>query len=101
MKIAILLILPAVVLSLMTNLDQSTAAQGSGNVTAPIAPQGTSLGATGDNNATTTEPETSAGNVTAPIAPQGTSLGATGDNNATTTEPETSAGDVSESVAPG
>jgi hypothetical protein len=52
----------------MTNLDQSLAAQGSGNVTTPIAPQGTSLGATGDN-ATTTEPETSAGDVTEPIAP--------------------------------
>jgi hypothetical protein len=99
MKISILLILPAVVLGLMTNLDQSLAAQGSGNVTTPIAPQGTSLGATGDN-ATTTEPETSSGNVTTPIAPQGTSLGATGDN-ATTTEPETSAGDVTEPIAPG
>jgi hypothetical protein len=68
MKIAILLILPAVVLGLVTNLDQSLAAQGFGNVTAPIAPQGTSLDATGDN-ATTTEPETTAGNVTEPIAP--------------------------------
>ncbi len=99
MKIAILLILPAVVLGLMTNLDQSMAALGSGNVTTPIAPQGTSLGATGDNT-TTTEPETSSGNVTTPIAPQGTSLGATGDNT-TTTEPETSAGDVTEPIAPG
>jgi hypothetical protein len=68
MKIAILLILPAGVLGLMTNLDQSTAAQDSGNVTTPIAPQGTSLGATGDN-ATTTEPETSVGDVTESIAP--------------------------------
>ena len=68
MKIAILLILPAAVLGLMTNLDQSMAAQGPGNVTTPIAPQGTSLGATGDN-ATTPEPETSAGDVTEPIAP--------------------------------
>jgi hypothetical protein len=99
MKIAILLILPAVVLGLMTNLDQSMTAQGYGNITTPIAPQGTSLGATGDN-ATTTEPETSSGNITTPIAPQGTSLGATGDN-ATTTEPETSAGDVTEPIAPG
>ncbi len=63
MKIVILLILPAVALGLMTNLAQS-----SGNVTTPIAPQGTSLGATGDN-ATTTEPETSAGDVTEPIVP--------------------------------
>jgi hypothetical protein len=99
MKIAVLLILPAVVLGLTTNLDQSAAAQGSGNVTTPIAPQGTSLGATGEN-ATTPEPETSSGNVTTPIAPQGTSLGATGEN-ATTPEPETSAGDVTEPIAPG
>ena len=99
MKIAILLIVPMVALGLMTFLGQSIAAQSAGNITTPIAPQGTSLGATGDNS-TTTEPETSDGNITTPIAPQGTSLGATGDNS-TTTEPETSAGDVSESVAPG
>ncbi len=68
MKIAILLILSSVVLGLMTNLDQSTAAQGSGNITTPIAPQGTSLGATGDNT-TTTEPETSAGDVSESAAP--------------------------------
>ena len=68
MKIAILLILPSVVLGLMTNLDQSTTAQGSDNVTTPIAPQGTSLDATGDNT-TTTEPETSAGNVSESVAP--------------------------------
>jgi hypothetical protein len=99
MKMAILLIILPVVLGLVTNLDQSFAAQGSGNVTTPIAPQGTSLGAT-DDNATMTEPETSSGNVTTPIAPQGTSLGAT-DDNATMTEPETSAGDVTEPIAPG
>jgi hypothetical protein len=99
MNIAILLIVPMVALGLMTFLGQAIAAQSAGNVTTPIAPQGTSLGATGDNS-TTTEPETSASNITTPIAPQGTSLGATGDNS-TTTEPETSAGDVSESVAPG
>jgi hypothetical protein len=68
MKIAILLILPAVDLGLMKNLGQSMAAQSSGNVTTPIAPQGASLGATGDNS-TMTEPETSAGDVTEPIAP--------------------------------
>ena len=68
MKIATLLILSSVVLGLMTNLDQSTAAQGSGNITTPIAPQGTSLGATGDNT-TTTEPETSAGDVSESAAP--------------------------------
>jgi hypothetical protein len=99
MNIAILLIVPMVALSLMTFLGQSIAAQSAGNITTPIAPQGTSLGVTGDNS-TTTEPETSAGNITTPIAPQGTSLGVTGDNS-TTTEPEKSAGDVSESVAPG
>jgi hypothetical protein len=98
MTIVILLIVPLVALGLMTFLGQSIAAQSAGNITTPIAPQGTSLGATGDNS-TTTEPETSAGNITTPIAPQGTSL-ATGDNS-TTTEPETSAGDVSESVALG
>ena len=99
MNIALLLIVTMVALGLMTFLGQSMAAQSAGNITAPIAPQGSSLGARGDNS-TTTEPETSAGNITAPIAPQGSSLGATGDNS-TTTEPETSAGDVSESVAPG
>ena len=99
MNIAILLIVPMVALGLMTFLGQSIAAQSAGNITTPIAPQGTSLGATGDNS-TTTEPETSSGNITTPIAPQGTSLGATGDNS-TMTEPETTAGDVSESVAPG
>ena len=99
MNIAVLLIVPMVALGLMTFLGQSIAAQSAGNITTPIAPQGTSLGATGDNS-TTTEPETSSGNITTPIAPQGTSLGATGDNS-TTTEPETTAGDVSESVAPG
>jgi hypothetical protein len=99
MNIAILLMLPMVALGLMTIIGQSAVAQSAGNVTAPIAPQGASLGATGDNS-TVTEPETSAGNITAPIAPQGTSLGATGDNS-TVTEPETSAGDVSESIAPG
>jgi hypothetical protein len=99
MNIAILIIVPMVALGLMTFLGQSIAAQSAGNITTPIAPQGTSLGATGDNS-TTTEPETSSGNITTPIAPQGTSLGATGDNS-TMTEPETTAGDVSESVAPG
>src|ERR671914_283667 len=99
MNIAILIIVPMVALGLMTFLGQSIAAQSAGNITTPIAPQGTSLGATGDNS-TTTEPETSSGNITPPIAPQATSLGATGDNS-TTTEPETTAGDVSEAVAPG
>jgi hypothetical protein len=55
MNLAILLMLPMVALGLMTILGQSVVAQSAGNVTTPIAPQGTSLGATG-NNSTTTEP---------------------------------------------
>jgi hypothetical protein len=70
MNIAILLIMPMVALGLMTFLGQSIAAQSAGNITTPIAPQGTSLGATGDNS-TTTEPETSAGKLTNTIAPLG------------------------------
>jgi hypothetical protein len=53
MNIAILLIVPMVALGLMTFLGQSIAAQSAGNITTPIAPQGTSLGATGDNSTTT------------------------------------------------
>ena len=68
MNIAILLIVPMVALGLMTFLGQSIAAQSAGNITTPIAPQGTSLGATGDN-LTTTEPETSAGDVSESVAP--------------------------------
>ena len=68
MNIAILLIVPTVVLGLMTFLGQSIAAQSAGNISTPIAPQGTSLGATGDNS-TTTEPETSAGDVSESVAP--------------------------------
>ena len=68
MNIAILLIVPMVALGLMTFLGQSIAAQSAGNITTPIAPQGTSLGATGDNS-TTTEQETSAGDVSESVAP--------------------------------
>ena len=68
MNIAILLIVPMVALGLMTFLGQSIAAQSAGNITAPIAPQGTSLGATGDNS-TMTEPETTAGDVSESVAP--------------------------------
>jgi hypothetical protein len=72
---------PMVALGLMTFLGQSIGAQttgdnstttepetSAGNITTPIAPQGTSLGATGDNS-TTTEPETSAGDVSESVAP--------------------------------
>jgi hypothetical protein len=68
MNIAILIIVPMVALGLMSFLGQSIAAQSAGNITTPIAPQGTSLGATGDNS-TTTEPETSAGDVSESVAP--------------------------------
>ena len=68
MNIAILIIVPMVALGLMTFLGQSIAAQSAGNITTPIAPQGTSLGATGDNS-TMTEPETTAGDVSESVAP--------------------------------
>ncbi|HEY9386273.1 MAG TPA: hypothetical protein VIP70_04490 [Nitrososphaeraceae archaeon] len=59
------------------NEEDSPAETTSGNVTAKVAPQGTSLGAT--NNASSPEKITTStsGNVTAKVAPQGTSLGAT------------------------
>ena len=74
MKTAILIILSAFALGLMTISGKSVAAQSPGNVTTPIVPQGTSIGAT-DDNSTGKEQETSAGNVTTPIVPQGTSMG--------------------------
>ena len=48
----------------------------SGNVTAQIAPQGTSLNALNKTTPSANESSTTSGNVTAQIAPQGTSLNA-------------------------
>ncbi|HZB73704.1 MAG TPA: hypothetical protein VE378_03075 [Nitrososphaeraceae archaeon] len=93
METGILIILSAVAFSLVPIIGQSAFSQNVDNITAPVAPQGTSLETTGDN-LTDSEPETEAGNITAPVAPQGTSLEMTGDN-LTDSEPETEAGNIS------
>jgi hypothetical protein len=74
MRTAILITLSAFALGLMTILGKPVDAQSAGNITTPIVPQGTSMGAT-DDNSTGNEQATSAGNITTPIVPQGTSMG--------------------------
>jgi hypothetical protein len=49
MRTAIPIILSAFALGLMTILGKPVAAQSAGNITTPIVPQGTSIGATDDN----------------------------------------------------
>ena len=46
------------------------------NITAPIAPQGTSLEVTNDTSTTENITETTTGDITTPVAPQGTSINA-------------------------
>jgi hypothetical protein len=69
METGILIILSAIAFSLVLITGQSTFGQNvDNNITAPVAPQGTSLEDTGDN-LTDSEPETEAGNISEPIAP--------------------------------
>jgi hypothetical protein len=49
MKIAILIFLSTFILGLIVTTGGPVAAQDSSNITAPVAPQGTSLEVTGDN----------------------------------------------------
>ena len=49
MRTAIPIILSAFALGLVTILDKPVVAQSAGNITTPIVPQGTSIGATDDN----------------------------------------------------
>ncbi|MDQ3838734.1 MAG: hypothetical protein M3297_05650 [Thermoproteota archaeon] len=68
MKVAIMIILSTFILGLSVATHIPAAAQGSSNITTPVAPQGTSLEVTGDN-LTDEEQETSAGNISEPIVP--------------------------------
>lgn len=63
---------------------QQKQASSSGNVTAQVAPQGTSLNASKGTTATPNNtPNSSSGNVTASVKPQGTSLQSTNQTSAT------------------
>src|SRR5918995_7017000 len=98
METGILIILSAIAFSLVPITGQSAFGQNVDNITARVAPQGTSLETTGDNS-TDGKPETEADNITARVAPQGTSLETTGDN-LTDGKPETEAGNITARVAP-
>src|ERR671933_370537 len=76
MAITLMLMLGTVCTSVW-GLAFAQAGTTSGNVTAQIAPQGTSLNAKNKNTTlAANESDTTSGNVTAQIAPQGTSLNA-------------------------
>jgi len=65
----------SVILSQQIVSAQQKQASSSGNVTAQVAPQGTSLNASKGTTATPNNtPNSSSGNVTASVKPQGTSL---------------------------
>jgi hypothetical protein len=81
LSMAMTLALILVIISTFTSWRGSIYAQvdtTSGNVTAQIAPQGTSLNASSNKTmaSAANESGTTSGNVTAQIAPQGTSLNA-------------------------
>ena len=70
---SILIILLTVACSLSLVIVKSGYSQDSENISAPVAPQGTSLEESAVNS-TENQSEAKAGNITAPVAPQGTSL---------------------------
>jgi cytoskeletal protein RodZ len=74
----------------------------SGNITAQVEPQGTSLQPTNSSNTTTTTNTTSttSGNITAQVEPQGTSLKASNATTASGSTPTSTSGNVTASVKP-
>lgn len=74
----------------MANPQENMSESTSGNITSPIAPQGTSVEVT-DNN--TSENQTAAsGNISTPIAPGGTSVEVANDTSVSEDMPESSTG---------
>jgi hypothetical protein len=74
----------------MANPQENMSESTSGNITSPIAPQGTSVEVT-DNN--TSENQTAAsGNISTPIAPGGTSVEVANDTSVSEDIPESSTG---------
>jgi hypothetical protein len=96
-----LLMLP-ITTSYQMVLAQRKQTSSSGNITAQIEPQGTSLQPTNSSNTTTTTNTTgtNSGNITAQIEPQGTSLKASNVTNASGSAPISTSGNVTASVKP-
>src|SRR5215211_1168530 len=84
------------IMGLQENIPETTA----GNITEPIAPQGTSVGVMDNTSASVNQTLSSSGNITEPIAPQGTSVDVTNDTS-TVNITETTAGNITETIAPG
>ncbi|HKG88909.1 MAG TPA: hypothetical protein VKA95_11325 [Nitrososphaeraceae archaeon] len=83
-------------MGLQESIPETTA----GNITEPIAPQGTSVGVMDNTSASVNQILSSSGNITEPIAPQGTSVDVTNDTSKVNI-PETTAGNITEPIAPG
>jgi hypothetical protein len=98
MKVGILITLSAIAIGLIPLIGESGFSQGNGNITAPVVPQGTSIGEASDNS-TENQTESRAGNITAPVVPQGTSIGEASDNS-TENQTESRAGNITAPVVP-
>jgi hypothetical protein len=84
----------------MANPQENMSESTSGNITSPIAPQGTSVEVT-DNNTSGNQTTATSGNISTPIAPGGTSVEVANDTSVSEDIPESSAVDVIEPIAPG
>jgi hypothetical protein len=80
MRASIFMILLTIACSLILVFVKIGYSQTAENITAPVAPQGTSIEETG-NDSTQNQSEAKAGNITAPVAPQGTSIEETGNDS--------------------
>ncbi|MBV9179062.1 MAG: hypothetical protein JO297_18690 [Nitrososphaeraceae archaeon] len=97
-----LLMISITTLSYQMVLAQRKQTSSSGNITAQIEPQGTSLQPTNNKNTTTATHTTgtNSGNITAQIEPQGTSLRASNVTTASGSSPSSTSGNVTASVKP-
>lgn len=85
----------------MTSPQENIFEHTSGNITSPVAPQGTSLEVTDNNTSENQTTTTTSGNISTPIVPGGTSVGVANDTSVSEDIPESSAGNVTEPIAPG
>src|SRR5919202_413605 len=101
MVVVVFLSIYSITLSQQTALAQQNQTS-SGNVTAQVVPQGTSLQVVNKTAPSTNLTGTTApsGNITAQLAPQGTSLTPSNNATATTNKSGTTAGNVTAQLAP-
>jgi hypothetical protein len=96
------LLMLSITTSYQMALAQRKQTSSSGNVTAQVEPQGTSLQPTNNSNTTTATNTAGAksGNVTAQIEPQGTSLTASNVTTASGSSPSSTSGNLTALVKP-